>query len=123
MSMNNIVVIGRLTRDPETTVINDASLCKFAIAVDRDYKGSDGESPVDFFDVDAWRKLGEVCANNLNKGRLVAVSGPMYSRTWEDKETGQKRRSWSISANKVQFLDWPKDNEQSGPNTDDDVPF
>lgn len=106
--LNRVVLIGRLTRDPELKEVGQGiSVANFALAVERDYKNQAGEKEVDFIDVQVWRKLAEVVANNLQKGRLVAVEGRLQVRSYE--KDGQKRRVSEVVAERVQFLDWPKE--------------
>jgi len=134
--LNKIILIGRLTQDPELryTPAEGIAVATFSIAVERGYKNQQGEKEVDFIRIVAWRKLAETAANNLNKGRLVAVDGRLQIRKYEDRE-GIKRTIAEVVANGVYFLDWPKDkNGQQGGQggysnggkmdfVDDDVPF
>ena len=107
--LNRIILIGRLARDPELrSTSTGVSVANFALAVERDFKNQSGEKEVDFIDVQVWRKLAEVVANNLQKGRLVCVEGRLQVRTYETQE-GQKRRVSEVVAERVQFLDWPKE--------------
>ncbi len=106
--LNRVVLIGRLTRDPELRETSSGiAVANFALAVERDFKNQSGEKEVDFIDVQVWRKLAEVVANNLQKGRLVAVEGRLQVRSYE--KDGQKRRVSEVVAERVQFLDWPKE--------------
>jgi single-strand DNA-binding protein len=110
--LNRIVLIGRLTRDPELKYTqNNIPVANFALAVDREFKNSNGEKEVDFVDIIVWRKLAEIVANNLQKGRLVAVEGRLQVRSYE--KDGQKRRVSEVVADRVQFLDWPKEKQGS----------
>ncbi|PSR21882.1 MAG: single-stranded DNA-binding protein, partial [Sulfobacillus thermosulfidooxidans] len=71
--LNKVVLIGRLTRDPELRYLpNGTPVTGFALAVDRPFTNAQGQRETDFIDIVAWRKLGEIVANNLTKGRLVA---------------------------------------------------
>jgi single-strand DNA-binding protein len=127
--LNRIVLIGRLTRDPDLRETSSGiAVANFALAVERDYKNQAGEKEVDFIDVQVWRKLAEVVANNLQKGRLVAVEGRLQVRSYE--KDGQKRRVSEVVAERVQFLDWPKEQWEKfggfGNEVDfsqDDIPF
>lgn len=102
--MNKVFLIGNLTRDPELSETpNGISLCRFGIAVNRNYSGSDGERQVDFFNITVWRTQAENCGRYLKKGSKVAVFGSLQSRTYEDKE-GVKRTVTDIVANEVEFL-------------------
>jgi single-strand DNA-binding protein len=110
--LNRIVLIGRLTRDPELKEVGQGiAVANFGLAVERDYKNQSGEKEVDFIDVQVWRKLAEVVANNLQKGRLVAVEGRLQVRSYE--KDGQKRRVSEVVADRVQFLDWPKEQQKN----------
>ena len=102
--MNKITLIGNLTRDPETrSTPNGVTVCSFTIAVDRRFAGSDGQKTTDFFRINAWRQLGDVCARYLAKGRKVAVVGELQARTYEAKD-GTTRMSLDVSADDVEFL-------------------
>ncbi|NPV42580.1 Single-stranded DNA-binding protein A [Koleobacter methoxysyntrophicus] len=107
--MNKVILIGRLTRDPELRYLTSgAAVATFTIAVDRPFTNQQGERETDFIKIVTWRKLAENCANNLNKGRLVGVSGRLQIRSYEG-EDGQRRWVTEVVADEVQFLDWPKD--------------
>jgi single-strand DNA-binding protein len=139
--MNHVLLIGRLTRDPEIRYTqNGIAVANFDIAVDRPVKNQAGEKEVDFIRIVAWQKTAELCANYLKKGRLCAVEGRLQIRSYDDKQSGQKRRVAEVVSNQVQFLDRAKDdavpNDVSGketkPNTRqeeidgvnlDDLPF
>lgn len=102
--MNKVFLIGNLTRDPELTETSGGvSICRFAIAVNRNYSGSDGERKTDFFNITAWRGLGENVARFAHKGNKVAVSGSIELRNYEDSQ-GVKRTSVDIVAQDVEFL-------------------
>ena len=102
--MNKIVLIGNLTRDPEARATpNGITVCTFTIAVNRRFANKDGEKETDFFRINAWRQLGEVCAQYLAKGRKVAVVGELQARTYESKD-GETRMSLDVQADEVEFL-------------------
>lgn len=102
--MNKVFLIGNLTRDPELTdTASGVSLCRFSIAVNRNYGSADGERKTDFFNVVAWRGLGEAVARYSKKGNKVAVSGSIELRNYEDSE-GVKRIAVDIVAQDVEFL-------------------
>ena len=102
--MNKIVLIGNLTRDPESrTTQGGVSLCSFTIAVDRRFAGADREKQADFFRITAWRQLGDACAKYLAKGRKVAVIGELQARTYDGKD-GVTRMALDVSADEVEFL-------------------
>jgi single-strand DNA-binding protein len=141
--LNRVVLIGRLTHDPELKFIpSGTAVAHFSIAVDRNFTNKDGEREADFVRIVAWRKLAETCANYLGKGRLVAVEGRLQIRNYE--QDGQKRTIAEVVADSVQFLDRGNQspqqkggsNEQRGSNStgfdqygtdvnidDDDIPF
>ena len=102
--MNKITLIGNLTRDPEVRATsNGITVCTFTIAVNRRFANKDGEKETDFFRINAWRQLGEVCAQYLAKGRKVAVVGELQARTYESKD-GETRMSLDVQADEVEFL-------------------
>ena len=108
--MNKVFLIGNLTRDPELTeTASGVALCRFSIAVNRNYGGADGERKTDFFNVVAWRGLGETVARFAKKGNKVAVSGSIELRNYEDSQ-GVKRTGVDIVAQDVEFLT-PKGNQ------------
>ena len=111
--LNKIVIMGRLTKDPELRKAGDTPVCSFSIACDRDFKNKSGEKETDFFDVVVWRKKAEVVAKYFAKGRMAVVSGRLQIRPWEDKD-GNKRRSAEVVADNVYFGDSKRDTESSG---------
>ena len=111
---NQIVMMGRLTRDPELRQAGDTSVCTFRIACDRDYKNKAGEKETDFVDVVVWRKLGENVAKYFTKGRMAIVSGRLQIRPWTDQE-GNKRYSTEIVAEHVYFGDSKPQVQGGGP--------
>lgn len=111
--MNKVFLIGNLTRDPELTeTTSGVSICRFSIAVNRNYSGSDGERKTDFFNCTAWRGLGETVARYAKKGKKVAVSGSIELRNYEDSQ-GIKRTGVDIICQDVEFLS-PRDGGDSG---------
>jgi single-strand DNA-binding protein len=111
--MNHIVLIGRLTRDPELRYTpNGVAVTNFDIAVDRPVANQQGEREADFIRIVAWQKQAELCANYLKKGRLVAVEGRLQIRNYETQD-GQKRRTAEVVAGFVQFLDKTQDGGSS----------
>ena len=105
--MNNVVMIGRLTKDPELkyTGTNNTALCSFSIAVDRPFTKKDDEVKADFFNVVVWGKTAEHCANYLKKGRKVAIKGRFQNNNYTDKD-GVKRYSLELIAEQVDIIDW-----------------
>ena len=108
--MNKVILIGRLTRDPELrfTPANGVAVATFTIAVDRPFLNQKGEREADFIKIVTWRKLAENCGNMLHKGRLVGVCGRLQVRSYETQD-GQRRYVTEVVADEVQFLDRPKD--------------
>lgn len=102
--LNHIVIMGRLTRDPELRYTqSQIPVASFTLAVDRDYSGRDGgERQTDFIDVVAWRSTGEFVSKYFSKGSMAAVSGRLQIRDWTDRE-GNKRRSAEVVADNVYF--------------------
>lgn len=116
--LNKIILIGRLTRDPEPRyTTNGVAVTRFTLAVDRPFTNRAGEREADFIDIVTWRKLAEVCANNLTKGRLVAVEGRLEIRSYDDSQ-GIRRKSADVVADNVRFLDWGKDKGSSSSSAD-----
>ncbi len=101
--MNKIILIGNLTRDPEMrTTQSGVSVCSFGLAVNRRRK-VEGQPDVDFFNITAWRQLGENCARYLSKGRKVCVVGALQIRTYDGSD-GTKRTSVDVEADDIEFL-------------------
>ena len=106
--LNHIVLIGRLTREPEMRYTdNGTAVARFTLAVERNYTNRQGEKEVDFINIVTWRKLAENCAQHLGKGRLVAVDGSLQIRKSENN--GKTYINPEVVANDVRFLDWPKE--------------
>jgi single-strand DNA-binding protein len=102
--LNRIVVIGRLTRDPELrSTSNGTPVATFTVAVDRNFSNNRGEKETDFIPVVVWRGLAETCGRYLSKGKLCAVDGRMQIRTYETSD-GSKRTVAEVVADSVRFL-------------------
>lgn len=113
--MNKVFLIGNITRDPELTeTSNGVSICRFAIAVNRNYSGADGERKTDFFNCTAWRNTGEAVARYAKKGNKIAVSGSIELRNYEDNQ-GVKRTAVDIIAQDVEFLSPRREEEDDEP--------
>ncbi len=111
-SFNQVVLMGNLTRDPELRQTpNGQNVCSFSLALNRSYKGSDGnwQEATDYIDVVAWGPLGERVAQYLSKGRPCLVNGRLQSRSWE--QDGQKRSKVEVVAQDVTFLGGPGGND------------
>jgi single-strand DNA-binding protein len=101
VSFNRVILAGNLTRDPELRFTNDGvPVCSFGLAVNRVRSKSE---EVDFFDISAWRELGETIANYKKKGDPILVEGRLQFRTWEAQD-GSKRSKVDVTADNVQFL-------------------
>ena len=110
--MNKVFLIGNLTRDPELTETpSGVPVCRFAIAVNRNYASQDGERQTDFFNCTAWRAMAETIARYTKKGNKVAVTGSIQLRNYEDNQ-GVKRTAVDIIAQDIEFLT-PKANSES----------
>ncbi len=107
MSLNKAMIIGNLGRDPEMRYTpNGQSVTQFTVAVNRNFKGSDGEwqEETEWFRVVAWGQTGERAAENLRKGVKVYVEGRLQTRNWED-QTGNKRYTTELVADRVVSLE------------------
>ena len=102
--LNHIVIMGRLTRDPELRRTGSGVAgASFTVAVDRDFSGRDGgERDTDFIDCVAWRNSGEFVSKYFTKGSMIVVSGRLQIRSWTDKD-GNKRRTAEVVADNVYF--------------------
>lgn len=107
--LNRIIVMGRMTRDPELRRTNSGTaVASFTVAVDRDFKSLSGEKETDFIDVVVWRNTAEFVSKYFSKGRMAVVEGRLQIRDWTDKD-GNKRRSAEIVADSVYFGDSKRD--------------
>lgn len=114
--MNKVVLIGNLTREPELSETpSGVAVCKFSIAVNRDYTNADGDRETDFFNITVWRGRAENCGKYLKKGNKVAIVGSLQNRSYEDKD-GVKRNVTDVVANNVEFLT-PKNNQSDDEET------
>lgn len=105
MSLNHIVIMGRLTRDPELRYTKDnTAVTSFTLAVDRDFKGKGGDKETDFIDCVAWRNTAEFACKYFSKGRMVVVEGRLQLRDWTDRD-GNKHRAAEVLASSVYFAD------------------
>ena len=112
--LNHIVLMGRLTRDPELRRTGSGvAVASFTLAVDRDYAAQGAEKETDFVDIVAWRNTAEFVSKYFAKGRTAVVSGRLQIRNWQDKE-GNKRRSAEVVADNVYFGDSKRDNADGG---------
>ncbi len=108
-SLNKVLLIGNLTRDPELRYIpNGSAVASFTMAVNRVYKSQSGEKKeeVSFLRVVVWGRMAEICGEYLKKGNPVFVEGRLQSRSWDGPD-GQKRNATEVIALNVQFLKGP----------------
>lgn len=110
--LNHIVLMGRLTRDPELRRTGSGvSVASFSLAVDRDFgKNEAGEKETDFIDIVAWRNTADFVSRYFTKGRMAVVSGRLQIRSWTDKD-GNKRRTAEVVADNVYFGDSKRDGD------------
>jgi len=105
---NKVILLGNLTRDPETrTTPNGQSVTSFSLAVNRTWRNANGENQesVSYIDCVAWGKAGEIIAQYVSRGRALLVSGRLEQRSWEDKESGQKRSKVEVIVEDFNFID------------------
>ncbi|HRF60798.1 MAG TPA: single-stranded DNA-binding protein [Fimbriimonadaceae bacterium] len=115
MSINRVVLTGRLTRDPELrTTATGKQVCSFSIAVAKRIKPTDGSPDAYFFNVSAWSQTAEYVSNYCTKGRLVAVDGRLDQRKYTASD-GTNREVVEIVADNVQLMDRPRDGDGAGP--------
>ena len=108
--LNKILIMGRLTRDPELRRTNSGTaVTSFTLAVDRDFKNAYGTKETDFVDCVAWRSTAEFAAKYFTKGRMAIVEGKLQIRDWQDKD-GNKRRNAEVIADNLYFGDSRSDN-------------
>lgn len=139
--MNKVILMGRLTRDPETrTTTGGTSVCSFSIAVDRSYVKPGEERRADFFNCVAWSKTGEFVSKYFTKGNKILLEGELQNNNYEDNN-GVKHYSVNVNVGKVYFVESknggsgggnntntskPQENTEGFyplPNDDDDLPF
>lgn len=137
--LNRVVLIGRLTRDPELRyTASGIAVTTFTLAVDRPYTNQQGEREADFINIVTWRNLAEHCANYLKKGLLTAVEGRLQTRYYENNE-GKRIYVTEVVADNVRFLEWGERKQQNNQDqypadpfasisqpidiSDDDLPF
>ncbi len=119
--MNKIILIGRLTADPELKYTQSGkAVTKFTVAVDREFKNKDGEKETDFIKTITWGKLAEICSEYLDKGKKVAVDGRLQIRSYE--QDGDRKWIAEVVANAVEFLS-PAKGSKKEENKENGVPF
>ena len=115
-SVNKVILIGRLGRDPELKYTpNGAPVAKFSLATDEVFKDRSGEQQkhTEWHNIVAWNKLAEICGEYLTKGKQVYIEGSIRSRQWDDKQTGAKRTAYEIVAQKMTMLGSKADSERT----------
>lgn len=120
--MNRVVLIGRLTKDPDLQFLpgNGTAVTKFTLAVDRRFK-KEGQQEADFVPIVVWNKQAESAANYLNKGKLVGISGRIQTRNYEAKD-GTRRYVTEVVADEVQFLEWGDKKQDQQHKENPDIP-
>lgn len=124
--INNVVLVGRVARDIELKKTQGgASVATVVLAVDRDFVSKDGKRDTDFINVEVWNARAEYCARNIEKGRLISVTGSIKTNKYESKD-GQKRVNFVVLANKITTLEKPRKVENKVEKVEifeDEVPF
>ena len=112
--LNRVVLMGRLTRDPELRrTQSGTAVASFSLAVDRDFKSRSGEKETDFIDIVAWRNTAEFVSKYFAKGRMAVVEGRLQIREWKDRD-GNNRRTAEVVADNVYFGDSKRDGQSGG---------
>jgi single-strand DNA-binding protein len=120
--LNQVVLIGRLTADPEAqTTQSGIQRTRIRLAVDRAYRNQQGERQTDFIDVVCWRRLAETVSQYMRKGRLVAVSGRLQVRRYQTQD-GQSRTIYEVVADTVKFLDRGGEGRSPAPSSENAPP-
>ena len=116
--MNKVILMGRLTKDPEIkyTSSNNTAVCNFTLAVNRKFARQGEERQADFIQIVVWDKLAEFCSKYFEKGRQVAITGRMQTRTWDDND-GKKHYVTEVVAEEAFFADSKKESNQGGGNS------
>lgn len=116
--LNHVVLMGRITKDPELRyTTSNTPVCSFTLAVERDYKDSEGNRQADFINCQAWRNTAEFVCKYFTKGQPIVVVGKIQTRTWEDQE-GKKHYATEVVVDNVYFAGSSKKNEQSTEQSD-----
>lgn len=116
MAFNKVILLGNLTRDPETRATSGGqSVTNVSLAVNRSWTDSNGQrqEATDFIECDAWGQRGETIAKYFSKGRQILVSGRLSQQSWDDKETGKKRSTIRVVIDEFSFVN---DGKGSGNN-------
>jgi single-strand DNA-binding protein len=107
--MNKVILMGRLTKDPELryTSVNNTAVCNFTLAVDRRFSKAGEEKQTDFIPIVAWRNQAEFCSKYFTKGQKIAVVGSIQTRSWDDAD-GKRRYATEVIADEVYFAESKK---------------
>ena len=117
--LNKIIIMGRLTRDPEMRhTQTGTAVASLTLACARDFKPQNGEKETDFIDVVVWGKTAEFAANNFTKGRMAIVEGRLQVRNWQDKD-GNKRKTTEVVADRMYFGDSKQEGKKQPAPADD----
>lgn len=120
--LNKVFIMGRMVRDPELRhTQSGTAVASFTLAVDRDFKGKDGNRETDFIDCVAWRSTAEFASRFFGRGRMAVVTGSLQLRDWTDKE-GNKRRSAEVLVDSMYFADSKRDSDPLDKLADDAAP-
>ena len=108
-SVNKVIIVGRLGKDPETKQVSDNTVCNFNVATDESYSKRDGEKveKTEWHKIVVWGKQAENCSKYLEKGSMVYVEGKLQTRSWDD-ESGEKKYTTEVVAQTVRFLSTKK---------------
>jgi single-strand DNA-binding protein len=107
--MNQVILMGRLTRDPDLKTVKDSTVCNFSIAVDRKFKSASGERQADFINCIAWRQTGEFIGKYFNKGSMILLTGSMQTSTWE--KDGVKQYKTEVVVDQAEFTGEKKEHK------------
>jgi len=123
LNANRVIIAGSLTRDPEVKLLSgDKAVAGFCLAINRKYRGQDGEMKEDvtFVDIECWGRTAELAGQYLTKGRNCYIEGRLKLESWEDKQTGGKRSKLKILADQIQFIGDAKGREADQRHGSDD---
>lgn len=117
--LNKVILMGRLTRDPDFKATpSGTSVCNFSLAVDRDFVRQGEERQTDFINIVTFGSRAEFVSRYFHKGQLVAVCGRIQTRSWDDAQTGQKRYATDVVADEVHFAEPKRDGVSAAPQAD-----
>ena len=125
MSVNRVILIGRLGQDPEVKYLSDGTtVCTFSLATTESWKDKDGnkQEKTEWHNIVAWKRLAEICGEFLRQGKQVYIEGKLQTRSWEDGE-GNKRYKTEVVASQMQMLGGRQERGEVGEETEDDIPF